>query len=348
MTAPPPAPHEDVPPASSGPGGASADRTQRRRRPAQVLRRRPVAALSLVAVVGLSGLSLATGGLSFNDGAGEDRDGPVAVATPAQVPPPATPTVATVREEVAVAVPDSAVVPAGVPGEPCQVAPGGTDLGPGAIGAAALGASALGCVIPTWQALPPTALERTDPRMLLAQVTREQAVDPVDYRPDDLVPLQGGPYEARAEVGEQLVDLIDAAVDAGHPSLTVTSGFRSYETQAGTFADWAARLGEERADVLSARPGHSEHQLGLAVDLAGRCSYQCFGASEDGRWVAENAYRWGFIIRYPEDGFAVTGYAWEPWHLRYVGPRAAWGMHLTGEVYWENFQPVAARAAGLD
>lgn len=375
MSASAPAPHaEDVQPGRRAPGPLRLDRRRRRE---QVLRRRRAVALGLVAVVAASGISMARGGMPFG-GAGSD-EGQVEAQVGAQgaaqgeaqgaavaIPPPASadqqggPGAAEggaaqargaggpdVIGEDPAALSPAALIPA-ERGEPCRAEPGGAQLASGPVGGAAFGASGLGCSFPVWQALPLTDLEATDAQMLLAQVTREQAVDPIDYRPDDLVPLRGGFYQARAEVAEQLDALFAAAAEAGHESLTVTSGFRAYETQAGTFADWAGRLGEERADLLSARPGHSEHQLGLAVDLGGTCNYQCFGASPEGQWVAENAHRWGFIIRYPQDGQAVTGYAWEPWHLRYVGLRAAWGMHLAGEAYWEHFQPVAARAAGLD
>lgn len=341
MSAPAPVPHaEDVQPGRRAPGSVRAGRPRRQ----LVLRRRRAAALGLVAVVAVSGFAVTRGGMPSGGGGSTGSQAEVQAAAVA-VPPP----VLADQLGAPVAADEG---PAGLlaaePAEPCRAEPGSAEIASGPVGGAAFGASALGCTIPSWQALPPTTLEATDARMLLAQVTREQAVDPVDYAPDDLVPLRGGVYQARAEVGEQLDALLEAAAEAGHLSLAVTSGFRSHETQAGTFADWAGRLGEERAELLSARPSHSEHQLGLAVDLAGTCTYQCFGASPEGQWVAENAHRWGFIVRYPQDGQAVTGYAWEPWHLRYVGPRAAWGMHLAGEAYWEHFQPVAARAAGLD
>lgn len=190
--------------------------------------------------------------------------------------------------------------------------------------------------------LPATGLEREEPERLYSLVTREQAVEPGDYAPDDLVDLFGGPYQARQEVADQLTLLVDAARAAGHPQVSVTSGFRDHLTQAGTYEDWVRRAGAERAELISARPGHSEHQLGLAVDLTGSCGgFACFGESPEGRWVAEHAHRFGFIIRYPEGGADVTGYAYEPWHLRYVGPRAAWAMHVRGERYWETFAPTA-------
>lgn len=240
--------------------------------------------------------------------------------------------------------PDAQISRATPTPEPCLPgAGGGTDelvRHTPLLGAAALGASGIGCVGEVWAALPPTELERTDREMLLALVTRERAVEPVDYAPEDLVLVEDGPFRLRAEAAEQLAALVAAAEDAGHPHLTVSSGYRAHDVQAGTYEDWVNRLGEDQAELVSARPGHSEHQLGLAVDVGGECGlYQCFGEAEDGRWVAENAHRWGFIVRYPEGGQEVTGYAWEPWHLRYVGPQAAWQMRLSGEVYWERAQP---------
>ncbi|WP_134774324.1 M15 family metallopeptidase [Ornithinimicrobium flavum] len=188
-------------------------------------------------------------------------------------------------------------------------------------------------------ALPPTGLEEREPERLYALVTRDRPVEPVRYAPEDLADLPGGFYQARSEVVAQTEALLAAALEEGH-LLVVTSGFRDHDTQAGTYEDWVRQVGAARADQLSARPGHSEHQLGLAIDVAGSCSYQCFGQTEEGRWVAEHAHRWGFLVRYPKGGQEVTGYAPEPWHLRYVGPRAAWAMHLRGEPYWEHFAPL--------
>lgn len=188
-------------------------------------------------------------------------------------------------------------------------------------------------------ALPPTDLEATEPERLYTLVTRDRPVDPLRYAPEDLADLPGGFYQARAEVVEQTEALLAAAREEGH-LLVVTSGFRDHDTQAGTYEDWVRQVGADRADQLSARPGHSEHQLGLAIDVAGTCSYQCFGDTVEGRWVADHGHRWGFIVRYPEGGQEVTKYAPEPWHLRYVGPRAAWAMHLRGEPYWENVAPL--------
>lgn len=207
-------------------------------------------------------------------------------------------------------------------------------------GAAGLGATARGCAVELVASLPRTELEREEPELLYSLITREQAIEPLRYAPEDLVEVQGGPYQLRAEAAEALEELLETAEDEGHPWLVVTSGYRAYDVQAGTHADWVGRVGRDRASVVSAVAGHSEHQLGLAVDVGGECGlYDCMKDSEDGRWLAENGHRFGFIVRYPEGGEEVTGYAWEPWHLRYVGPRAAWQMRLTGEAYWEDVQP---------
>jgi D-alanyl-D-alanine carboxypeptidase len=180
---------------------------------------------------------------------------------------------------------------------------------------------------------------------LLALVTKSRAIDPERYVPPDLVSFRGGQHQVRPEVATRLEALFDAAAAAGHPDLSVISGFRSYETQKATYEYWVELLGRERADQISARPGHSEHQLGLAVDIAGpSCSgWQCFGDTPEGRWVAAHAHRFGFIIRHPQGGMPVTGYDYEPWHLRYVGPRASWMMTVRDEVYWDRYQPTAVR-----
>ncbi|AXH96301.1 M15 family metallopeptidase [Ornithinimicrobium avium] len=193
--------------------------------------------------------------------------------------------------------------------------------------------------------LPPTPLEAEEPQRLYALVDADRAVRPLTYAPDDLVPLRGGLYEARREVAEQLDRLLAAAAEEGHTQLVVQSGFRSYDDQAGSHEDWVRRVGPQRAERVSARAGHSEHQLGLAVDLTGPCGFSCTGETTDERWVAGNAHRFGFVVRYPQGGRAVTGYSYEPWHLRYVGPRAAWGMHLRGEAYWERFADLALESA---
>lgn len=289
-----------------------------RRHPAHVYRRRRlgvgVGAVALLAL-GWTGIDTLTGEETAAD------------------PEPVTSSPA-VEETTAGADARERRAPAPPEGEGCGIP---SELLAATPGAAALGPGMELCADPG-RILPPTDLERDEPDRLLTLVSRERAVWPADYAPDDLVTVDGGPYEVRAEVADQLDLLFAAAEEDGH-DLTVISGYRSRQTQAGTHQDWVSRVGRERADRISARPGHSEHQLGLAVDVGGACLYACFGDSEDGRWVAEHAHRFGFIVRYPRWGASVTGYDWEPWHLRYVGPRASLWMHRHGEPYLERALP---------
>ncbi|MCE5091280.1 M15 family metallopeptidase [Staphylococcus devriesei] len=101
------------------------------------------------------------------------------------------------------------------------------------------------------------------------------------------------------------------------------SGFRSYPTQVQLYNNYVERDGKEAADKYSARPGYSEHQTGLTYDVGGVNSdknlYASFGETKEGQWIAKNAHKYGFIVRYPKGKESITGYQYEPWHLRYLG-----------------------------
>lgn len=106
------------------------------------------------------------------------------------------------------------------------------------------------------------------------------------------------------------------------------SGFRSYETQEGLYNRYVAADGKAEADTYSARPGHSEHQTGLALDV--NSLYESFADTAEGKWLAANAHRYGFIIRYPAGKTDKTGYIYEPWHIRYVGVEKATKIYSSG------------------
>ena len=114
--------------------------------------------------------------------------------------------------------------------------------------------------------------------------------------------------------------------------VVVWSAYRSFDYQLNLFADAVARFGVQDAEQRSARPGYSEHQTGLAVDVGGGgCDIErCFGDTAEGRWVVTQAHRFGWLVRYPAGSEGVTGYQYEPWHLRYVGPDLATDMHQAG------------------
>ena len=122
--------------------------------------------------------------------------------------------------------------------------------------------------------------------------------------------------------------MISAAKDDGI-HLFIKSGFRSYGTQKTLYNNYVARDGVDAADRYSARPGHSEHQTGLAFDL--NSLDQSFGETKEGKWLAEHCHEYGFIIRYPKDKEEVTGYMYEPWHVRYLGEDVAKDVYESGK-----------------
>ena len=116
--------------------------------------------------------------------------------------------------------------------------------------------------------------------------------------------------------------------------LNIGSGFRSYSTQNGLYNRYAARDGYAAADTYSARPGHSEHQSGLAADIKGPNDYlylnQEWINTSEGQWLNNNCSKYGFIIRYPKGKESITGYIYEPWHIRYVGVDVATQLYNGG------------------
>ena len=111
--------------------------------------------------------------------------------------------------------------------------------------------------------------------------------------------------------------------------LWIQSGYRSYTYQGQLYANYVKKDGEEKASTYSAQAGHSEHQTGLAIDL--NTVNDSFAKSKEGKWINENAYKYGFIIRYPKDKEQETGYKYEPWHLRYVGQELSKLLYNNGD-----------------
>ena len=162
--------------------------------------------------------------------------------------------------------------------------------------------------------------------------------------------------------GLELRDVAATALEAmakemlfqGAGQMFVNSAYRSYDYQLELFVDKVEQYGEAEALVRSAKAGHSEHQTGLAVDVSvpaqGCAIMQCFGDTEAGKWIAENSWKFGYIVRYERDTTSITGYTYEPWHLRYVGTEIARmyannGIH-TLEDFWgfpaaENYREIA-------
>jgi D-alanyl-D-alanine carboxypeptidase len=146
-----------------------------------------------------------------------------------------------------------------------------------------------------------------------------------DYQPDDLVDATEAGFESRDQVRAVIVEdlaALRAAAEANGTPIAIISGYRSHPYQQGLFDSRVASVGEEAAALSTARPGHSEHQLGTAVDVlepgVGELT-AAFADTPAGQWVAEHAHEYGFVISYPEGATEVTCYEFEPWHLRYVG-----------------------------
>jgi len=187
-------------------------------------------------------------------------------------------------------------------------------------------------------AVSPTDVECVidQPKSLQVVVNKTRPVTPVTYQPNDLrtVPKYN-PYGRilRKSVSAAVVKLGDAMKAAGKGTLIVQSGYRSYYSQKSILAAKIRSIGKTNALKLVAKPGYSEHQTGLAVDFAAKgvsTLQTSFAKTKAGIWLAENAYKYGFVLRYPKGKTEITGYSFEPWHFRYVGVDLATAMHEQG------------------
>lgn len=197
---------------------------------------------------------------------------------------------------------------------------------------------------------PPETEENGDlenPSAIDALINREYHL-PSDYEPENLVipdvafPFEGEPQKKymREKAAAQLENMFAEAQEEDI-ELSAVSGYRSYDRQESIFAANAEEDGEEEANKYSARAGESEHQSGLAMDVsAASVGYSLttdLGETEEGEWLEENAHEYGFVVRYPEDKTDITGYQYEPWHLRYVGKDLAGTLHENDWVMEEYY-----------
>ncbi len=189
----------------------------------------------------------------------------------------------------------------------------------------------------------------TDPTSPWVIVNKLRQLNPKTYAPNDLVvpaiPLRSSITSTekyvRAENAKALQTMVATAKQQGL-GLNLQSGYRSYSFQVSLYNRYVDQQGQAVADTQSARPGYSEHQTGWAADLGSvshpECDVEeCFGATAEGKWLAENAYKFGFVIRYQQGNDKVTGYIYEPWHVRYVGTALATEIHNQGNPTLEAF-----------
>ena len=149
------------------------------------------------------------------------------------------------------------------------------------------------------------------------------------YEPETIkADVPGQLQDMRADAAAALEEMFAACKAETGVTLKAVSGYRSYQRQSTIYQNKLERVGtREKADQYVARPGASEHQLGLAMDVGQKSDdvnlTSSFGRTKGGKWVAEHCWEYGFILRYQEDWVDVTGYEYEPWHVRYVGKENA-------------------------
>jgi zinc D-Ala-D-Ala carboxypeptidase len=186
-----------------------------------------------------------------------------------------------------------------------------------------------------------------DPESITVIVNKKRSL-PDGYIPPDLVvPNVAFSYSGvlekshmRKEAAAALEQLFAASKKDGL-DLRAVSGYRSYKRQVAIYKNNVATKGQEYTDRVSARPGTSEHQTGLAIDVSGPgIGYgleQSFGATKEGKWLKQHAPEYGFVIRYTENGESSTGYTWEPWHIRYIGKAIAQDVTSKGMTLEQYF-----------
>lgn len=198
-------------------------------------------------------------------------------------------------------------------------------------------------------AKPGRAYDLTTPSSLTVIVNKSHPLNPKSYMPAALtvpnipIRLDGGNPEMhlRPEAAAALETMAAAAKQSGL-KLILESGYRSFTQQTSLYNYYVKVQGQATADLQSARPGYSEHQTGLAIDLGSTtqpsCNIAlCFADTAEGKWLAANAFRYGFLLRYPPDKDSITGYQYEPWHFRYVGKDLSQVMHTKGSLTLEEY-----------
>lgn len=196
------------------------------------------------------------------------------------------------------------------------------------------------------QEVVPKLVTKADSTAVL--INKKYALHPKTYSPKDLVivkvPFINSRQESRKlrrEAAKHLEQMF-AVAKKEKIYLAGVSAYRSYQTQVDLFNAYVHRDGRKKAETYSAPPGMSEHQTGLSIDITdrkGRCpATDCFAGTKEARWLAENGWKFGFIVRYPEGKEDITGYKYEPWHMRYVGVEIAKVIHERGITLEEYYQ----------
>lgn len=183
----------------------------------------------------------------------------------------------------------------------------------------------------------------TNPNDLLVLVNKNNKL-PNDFVPQNLeiidIKYSNENKQIVRVAKEKFEQLSNDANTLGYKIIAVST-YRDYGYQKKLYEQYVIDKGKDYADKCSARPGHSEHQTGLAIDVMGSNNdYDEFESSNEFEWMRDNAHRYGFILRYPKDKIKITGFKYEPWHYRYVGEAVAkivYDNELTLEEYYEKY-----------
>ncbi len=201
---------------------------------------------------------------------------------------------------------------------------------------------------PPVEAFDRTTESLTDPASPWLVVNKARPIpDAAAFVPSDLTPIPAdipnpNGHLLRAGAVDALASMVAAAKSEAGVQLVAQSGYRSYDNQIAAYSYYAELYGQSNADLTSARPGYSEHQTGMALDIldtGSGCGLEdsCFGDTVAGRWLASNAHRFGWILRYPSGALPITGYEYEPWHFRWVGAALAEDFNRTGLTTIEEY-----------
>ena len=195
-----------------------------------------------------------------------------------------------------------------------------------------------------------------DPSHVWFVVNKAMPMEPIDYAPVNWaapadIPL-GNLAAVRTDVAPTVTAMSEASIAAGMGQIGMQNGYRGYSVQQRIHDQRVASLGKEAGERLAARPGYSEHQSGIAMDVFG-CTPGCssseqFGTTTTYQWVVDHSWEYGWIIRYEDGQTPITGYDPEAWHLRYIGPELAAAYHAGGFHTLEEFFGLPAAPGYLD
>ncbi len=178
-----------------------------------------------------------------------------------------------------------------------------------------------------------------DPSSRLVVVNKQRPIEGKRYEPE-LVSVLNSEHQLHPSAGEALEKMFAAAADDG-VQIRVLSAYRSYDRQYGSRNANGQKHSGAALDAISARPGFSEHQTGLVADVGmpnGQCELKaCFADTTAGLWIQEHAADYGFIVRYPDGENDITGYIYEPWHLRFIGTATAEDFTASGAPTLEQY-----------